>query len=61
MPHGIIGRSMLSSAWLLRPSKAGQTIEVWVLESTDADYKSVERHLNAKYNTIGNGWATRLG
>jgi hypothetical protein len=41
--------------------KAGQTIEAWALESTEADYKTVESHLNAKYNTIGNGWATRLG
>jgi hypothetical protein len=41
--------------------KAGQTIEVWAFESTDAEYKTTERQLNAQYNTIANGWATRLG
>jgi hypothetical protein len=37
-------------------TKAGQTIEVWAIESSVADYKTLERYLNAKYNTIGNGW-----
>jgi hypothetical protein len=66
------GRAPRDARWHHRPFdafkrlapeaiKAGQTIEVWAIQSTEGEYKALERHLNAKYSTIANGWAIRLG
>ena len=66
------GRAPRDAAWHHRPLdafkrlapeviKANQSIEVWAVESTEAHFKTLERELNAKYNTLQHGWATRLG
>lgn len=41
--------------------RANQPIEVWALESTEAEYKLLERDLNAKFDTMRNGWTMQLG
>lgn len=41
--------------------RANQPIEVWALESTEAEYKRLERDLNAKFDTMRNGWTMQLG
>jgi hypothetical protein len=41
--------------------KSNQAIEVWAVESTEAEYKLLERDLNARYDTMRNGWTMQLG
>ncbi len=41
--------------------KANGTIGVWALESTEADYKRLERELNAQFDTMRHGWTLQLG
>jgi len=41
--------------------KANRRIDVWALVSNEAQYKSLERKLNAKFDTMRNGWAMQLG
>lgn len=66
------GRAARDARWHHRPFdafkrlapeviKSKQTIEIWAIQSTEAQYHNLERELNAKYGTIENGWATRLG
>ena len=66
------GRAPRDARWHHRPFdafkrlapeviKANQCIEVWAIQSDVGRYWSLERELNAKYETILNGWATRLG
>jgi hypothetical protein len=66
------GRAARDAKWHHRPFdafkrlaplviQADQPIEIWVLQSTEAEYKILERELNAKFNTTTNGWATLLG
>lgn len=66
------GRAMQDARWHHRPFdafkrlapeeiKANRPIEVWARESTEADYKSLERELNAKFGTMRDGWAMQLG
>ena len=35
--------------------------EVWAVESTEAEYKRLERDLNARFDTMRNGWTMQLG
>jgi hypothetical protein len=66
------GRAARDARWHHRPLdafkrlapeviKAKQTIEIWAAQSSEAEYHALERELNAKYETIRNGWASRLG
>ena len=66
------GRAHSDALWHHRPFdafkrlapeviRANQSIEVWAMQSTAAAYKTRERDLNKKYETIQNGWASRLG
>lgn len=41
--------------------KANQSIDIWAIQSTAFEYKSLERELNARYETITHGWVSRLG
>ena len=41
--------------------RAGQTIEVWALQSSEEAYRLLERELNARFDTMRNGWAMQLG
>ena len=41
--------------------KANHPIEVWALESTEAEYKLLERELNARFGTMRTGWTMQLG
>lgn len=41
--------------------RSGREIEIWVLDSSESDYKAVERDLNAKFDTMDKGWTSRLG
>ncbi len=40
--------------------EANQQIDVWAREASADECKSLQRELNAKYDTIGTGWANRL-
>src|SRR5262245_30326943 len=66
------GRAERDAAWHHRPFdtfkryapdviKANQSIEVWAIQSTEADYKLLERQLNARFDTMRNGWTMQLG
>lgn len=66
------GRAASDARWHHRPFDAfkrlapliirgNQAIDVWALQSTDAEYRVIERELNARFDTLSNGWATRLG
>ena len=41
--------------------RAKKDIAVWVRPSAAHEYLQLERELNARYETIRNGWALRLG
>jgi hypothetical protein len=41
--------------------RAGQEIEIWVLESSEDLYRTVEQELNARFETMDKGWTSRLG
>jgi hypothetical protein len=66
------GRAERDAAWHHRPFdtfkrfapeviKANQPIEVWAVESTEAEYKLLERDLNARFDTMRTGWTMQLG
>ena len=66
------GRTAGDAAWHHRPFdtfkrfapdviRANQPIEVWALESTEENYKLLERDLNARFDTMRNGWTMQLG
>ena len=66
------GRAMRDARWHHRPFdafkrlapeviKANRGIEVWALASNEANDKSLERELNAKFDTMRDGWAMQLG
>ena len=66
------GRTARDAAWHHRPFdtfkrlapeviKANQSIEVWAVTSTEMQYKLLERDLNAKFDTMRNGWTMQLG
>ena len=66
------GRAARDAAWHHRPFdtfkrsaseviKANEAIEVWAILSTEAEYKLLERELNARFDTIRNGWTMQLG
>ena len=66
------GRATRNARWHHRPLdsfkrkapeviRAGQTIEVWALQSSEKEYRSLERELNAKFDTMRDGWAMQLG
>ncbi len=66
------GRAHSNARWHHRPFdafkrlapeviRANQSIEVWAIQSTALTYKALERDLNARYETIQNGWVSRLG
>lgn len=41
--------------------RSGKEIEIWVLESSEEAYTSIERDLNARFATMERGWTSRLG
>ena len=66
------GRAERDTAWHHRPFdtfkrfapeviKANQPIEVWAVESTEWEYKLLERDLNARFDTMRTGWTMQLG
>jgi hypothetical protein len=66
------GRAARAAAWHHRPFdafkrfapeviKANQPIEVWAIESTEAEYRLLERSLNARFDTMRSGWTMQLG
>jgi hypothetical protein len=66
------GKAERDAAWHHRPFdtfkrfapeviKANQPIDVWAVESTEAEYKVLERNLNARFDTMRNGWTMQLG
>ena len=66
------GRAERDTVWHHRPFdtfklfapeiiKANQPIEVLAVESAEAEYKRLERDLNARFDTMRNGWTMQLG
>jgi hypothetical protein len=66
------GRAERDAAWHHRPFdtfkrfapeviKANQAIEVWAFQSTESEYKVLERDLNARFDTTRSGWTMQLG
>jgi hypothetical protein len=66
------GRATHDAAWHHRPFdtfkrsapeviKKNVPIEVWAIESTEAEYKLLERDLNARFDTMRTGWTMQLG
>lgn len=65
------GRVQRDAAWHHRPFdtfkrfapeiiKSNQPIEVWAVHSTEAEYKRLESDLNARFDTMQDGWTMRL-
>lgn len=66
------GRARSDARWHHRPFdafkrlapdviRANQSIEIWAVQSTQTEYKVLERELNARFDTLRNGWTTLLG